>query len=192
MSPRDTAVDEHELYSRCNNTDDEADTLIAMMAILLLLHQRIGRPSRQLILGGDTDIVREGGALRIGMARFFTALHQELKKNPTLIDLLTWIYSSWIIPQHERVAVAKLVDGDTFRFRRVGNALQFFHQDAPADLNDSRYRALSTTVHELGLVSALHQPGRKLTASGKTLLWTGDLPAGAMAAAIEALSLGEA
>jgi hypothetical protein len=190
--PRDAAVDEHELFRWCSNADDDADTLVAMLSILLLVYQRIGTPARLLAAGSDMNIVREGGALRIGMARFFTALHQELKKNPTLMELLTWIYSSWIIPQHERVAVAKLVNGDTFRFRRVGTALQFFHQDAPAVLNDSRYLALSTTVHELGLVSALHQPQRKLTATGKALLSTGDLPAGAMAAAIEALTLSEA
>jgi hypothetical protein len=190
--PRDGAVDEHELFRWCSNASDDADTLVAMMSILLLVYQRIGTPARLLAAGSDMDIVREGGALRIGMARFFAALQRELKKNPTLIDLLTWIYSSWIIPQHERVAAAKLVNGDTFRFRRVGTAVQFFHQDAPAVLNDSRYLALSTTVHELGLVSALHQPQRKLTATGKTLLSAGDLATGAMAAAIEALTAGGA
>ena len=189
---RDDAVDEHELFAWCSNATDDGETLVAMLSILLLVYRRIGTPARLLTAGDDLDIVREGGALRIGMARFFTALHQQLKDNPTLYDLLTWIYGAWIIPQHERVAVAKLVNGDTFRFRRVGTALQFFHQDAPAVPNDSRYLALSTTIHELGLVNALHQPQRKLTAAGKALLASGDLPAGAISGAIEALTTGEA
>jgi hypothetical protein len=190
--PRDSALDEHELFRWCSNTTDDADTLVAMMSILLLIYQRIGLPARLLAVGNDLDIVREGGALRIGMGRFFTALHQELKRHPTLHELLSWLYSSWIIPQHERVAVAKLVNGDTFRFRRMGAAMQFFNNDAPAGLNDSRYLALSTTVHELGLVSAFRLPERKLTAAGRKLLTAGDLPGGAMVAAVEALSRGEA
>jgi hypothetical protein len=189
--PRD-AVDEHELCAWCSNATDDGETLVAMLSLLLLVYRRIGTPARFLTAGDDLDIVREGGALRIGMARFFTALHQQLKGNPTLFDLLTWIYRAWIIPQHERVAVAKLVNGDTFRFRRVGAALQFFHQEAPAVFNDSRYLALSTTIHELGLVNALHQPQRKLTTAGKALLASGDLPAGAIGGAIEALTTGAA
>lgn len=185
--PRHETLDEHALYQRCSNTNDDPDTLVAMLAILLLVYQRIGALERALGVAKDRDIVAEGGSVRIGMERFFTALRNELKTDPSVHDLLAWIYARYVIPQHERVAVAKLVNGDTFRFRRVGTAMQFFKNDAPADFNDSRYIALSTTVHELGLVGTLREPNRKLTAAGKTLLDTGDLPAGALQAAVDQL-----
>ena len=47
--------------------------------------------------------------------------------------------------------------------------------------NDSRFNALSTTVHELGWVSSFREAKRQLAASGKALLTDGDLPAGAVA-----------
>jgi hypothetical protein len=184
--PRHETLDEHALYQWCNDDDDD-ETLIAMMTILLLVYQRIGTPERTLGIVKDRDIVAEGGSLRIGMEQFFTALRTLLKTDPSLYDLLEWIYERHVIPQHERVAVAKLVNGDTFRFRRVGAAMQFFTNDAPAVFNDSRYLALSTTVHELGLISALREPHRALTAAGKTLRDTGDLPGGALNAAVDQL-----
>jgi hypothetical protein len=91
----------------------------------------------------------------------------------------------YIIPQHERVALAKLPE-DTFRFRRLGDTIRFFHNEAPATLNDSRFIALSTVIHELGLVSCLREPKRRVNAEGKELLTTGDLPAGALDAAAHA------
>ena len=53
--------------------------------------------------------------------------------------------------------------------------------------NDSRFRALSTTVHELGWVSTFNEADRRLTASGEHLLVDGDLPGGALAEAAERL-----
>ena len=87
-----------------------------------------------------------------------------------------------MIVQHERVATAKLPD-DTYRVRRIGDAVRFFAQESPAVFNDSRFRALSTTVHELGWVSTFNEPDRQLTESGQRLLVDGDLPGGALASA---------
>ena len=184
--PRHAMLDEHALHLWCDNRVDDADTLVAMLAVLLLVYQRVGTPQKLVSLGRDRSIVAEGSSARIGMERFFSLLRTRMKDEPTLLELLTWVYERHIIPQHERVAMAKLVNFDTFRFRRVGTSMQFFGGDAPATLNDSRFDALSTTIHELGLVSALHQPDRKLTRAGKQLLITGDLPAGALEAAAAA------
>jgi hypothetical protein len=49
--------------------------------------------------------------------------------------------------------------------------------------NDSRFLALSTTVHELGWVTTFREAERKLTPSGRALLTDGDLPSGALEAA---------
>ncbi len=181
--PRHVTLDEHALYQWCNSRVDDADTLVSMLAVLLLVYQRIGTLQRLVSLGRDRSIVAEGSSARIGMERFFTLLRTQMEDEPTLLELLVWVYERHIVPQHERVAMAKLVNGDTFRFRRVGAAMQFFGGDAPATFNDSRFDALSTSIHELGLVSSLHLPDRKLTAAGKKLLTTGDLPTGAMEAA---------
>jgi hypothetical protein len=78
-------------------------------------------------------------------------LNQRLLRDPTVAELSWWLIEDFVIVQHERVAAAKLPD-DTYRVRRVGDSLRFFAQEVPAGFNDSRFVALSTTVHELGWV----------------------------------------
>jgi len=182
--PHDT-LDEQALFRWCSNDTDDAETLVAMLAMVLLIHRRIGTPSRIADLGEDAQLLAEGGNLRIGMTRFFAQLTKRLMAGETLSDLARWLIHDFIIVQHERVATAKLPD-DTFRLRRVGDSVRFFpHQEVGAVLNNSRYVALSTTAHELGLVSSLREPQRQLTVTGRRLLEKGDLPAGALAAAAE-------
>jgi hypothetical protein len=106
-------------------------------------------------------------------------LNQRLLRDPTIADLAQWLIEDFVIVQHERVAAAKLPD-DTYRVRRVGHSLRFFAQETPAVFNDSRFLALSTTVHELGWVTTFREPDRKLSASGRALLTDGDLPRGAL------------
>lgn len=181
---RHDVLDEHALYTWCDNAYDDAETLVAMLAMLLLLYHRVGRPGRLAELHTDMDLLGEGDSLRIGMARFFNQLHKRLLAGRTLGDLARWIFTDFIITQHERVATAKLPE-DTFRFRRVGESLRFFDQGAPVRFNGSRFVALSTVAHELGLVSSLAQPRRRLTAAGRRLLEHGDLPTGALVRAAQ-------
>lgn len=179
--PRHDELDEHVLYAWCANSEDDAETLIAMLAILLLIHRRLGVPRRQADLGDDAGLLAEGGSQRIGMTRFHGLLHRRLIANQTIAELLQWIIIDCVVVQHERVATAKLpTSGDTFRFRRIGDALRFFPSDAPVAFNDSRFGALSTIAHELGLVSSLATERRKLTAAGRAMLADGDLPGGAV------------
>jgi hypothetical protein len=116
------------------------------------------------------------------MARFMHLLNQRLLRDPTIADLTQWLIEDFVIVQHERVATAKLPD-DTYRVRRVGDSLRVLAKETPAVFNDSRFTALSTTVHELGWVTTFREPGRKLTPSGRALLTEGDLPSGALEAA---------
>lgn len=184
--PRAELLDEHALYDWCHNVDDDAETVVAMLALLLLLYRRFGIPIRADDLtadGTDRELITEGRSRRIGMAGFFTLMHRKVMAGATMSDLARWVIKDFVIVQHERVATSKLPD-DTFRFRRVGNHIQFFAREAPAQFSDSRFDALSTTVEELGLVSALRDPARNLTPAGRRLLRDGDLPTGALTEAV--------
>ena len=180
---RHDTLDEHALYAWCDNTEDDAETLVAMLALLLVLHLRFGTPKRQAELAPDIDLLTAGGNTRIGMAGLFSRLSRELMRGRTLAEDLQWLIADYVIAQHERVAVRKLPE-DTFRFRGVGDSLRFFAMDAPVGLNNSRFDALSNVICELGFVSPLHERRRKLTESGKRLLEDGDLAAGALKHAV--------
>jgi hypothetical protein len=184
--PRHEGLDEHVLYQACQDIDtDDGRTLIALVALILLLRERFGLPKRGAEFGQEQSLLAEGGALRNGMARFMRLLNQRLLRNPTIAELARWLIEDFVIVQHERVAIAKLPD-DTYRVRRVGDSLRFFAQETPAGFNDSRFLALSTTVHELGWVATFRGAERKLTPSGHALLTDGDLPSGALETAAAA------
>ena len=124
--PRNSGLDEHALYSACRNDDeDDGRTLVALLTMVLLLRERFGLPSRSLEYVKEQTLLAEGGSLRIGMARFMHQLNQRMLRNPTLGELARWLIEDYVIVQHERVATAKLRD-DTYRVRRVGDALRFF------------------------------------------------------------------
>ena len=177
---RHEALDEHVLYQACRDHDtDDGRTLVALVALLLLLRERFGLPRRHSEYRREQHLLTEGGSLRNGMARFMHLLNQRLLRQVSLAALLQWLIDDFVIVQHERVATAKLPD-DTYRVRRVGDGLRFFPQEVPAAFNDSRFLALSTTVHELGWVATFREPKRTLTPSGRALLSGGDLPAGVL------------
>ncbi|WP_200863194.1 hypothetical protein [Rhodococcus ruber] len=183
--PPHGTLDEQVLFQWASDPTDDAETLAALLALMLLIYRRVGTPGRIADLGDDASLLSEGGSLRVGMAVFFGQLTKRLMAGDTLSDLARWMIHDFVIVQHERVATAKLPD-DTFRLRRVGDSVRFFpHQEAGAVLNNSRYVALSTTAHELGLVSSLREPQRRLTPTGRRLLQHGDLPAGALDSAAE-------
>jgi hypothetical protein len=176
--PRHESLDEHALYQACRNFDaDDGRTLIALFALILLLRERFGLPGRGAEFRQEQSLLAEGGSLRIGMARFMHLLNQRLLRGPTVAELARWLIEDFVIVQHERVATAKLPD-DTYRVRRVGDSLRFFAQETPAVFNDSRFLALSTTVHELGWVTTFREAERELTPSGQALLTHGALPSG--------------
>jgi hypothetical protein len=178
--PRHEDLDEHALYEACRDFDaDDGQTLVALVALILLLRERFGLPKRGAEFLHEQHLLAEGGALRNGMARFMHLLNQRLLRDPTVAELTRWLIEDFVIVQHERVATAKLPD-DTYRVRRVGDSLRFFAQEVPAVFNDSRFLALSTTVHELGWVSTFREAERELTPSGHALLTDGDLPGGAL------------
>ena len=175
MWPRHQGLDEHVLYQACQGFDtDDGRTLTALVALILLLRERFGLPKRSAEFAQEQSLLAEGRALRNGMARFMHLLNRRLLRDPTIAELARWLIEDFVIVQHERVATAKLPD-DTYRVRRVGEGLRFFAQETPAAFNDSRFLALSTTVHELGWVTTFRDAERELTPSWRALLTDGDL-----------------
>lgn len=176
-------LDEHKLYVMCRDRDeDDGETLVALLVLILLLRARFGVPQRWGEYPGEQGLLEEGGTARIGMGRFMRFLNRQLMRGASCGALLKWLIEDFVIVQHERVAASKLPD-DTYRVRRVGDSIRFFAQEVPAAFNDSRFIALSTSVHELGFVSSFREPNRTLTAAGTTLLAEGDLKPGALSAA---------
>lgn len=181
--PERKELDEGSLHLGTLKALHDGDTLLRLLAIILLIHQRLGTSDRVLSLDPTSQgLLRQGGSIRVGMDLFFRELTPRLASEQTIGELARWIVATRIVTQHERVAVAKLPD-DTFRLRRVGDMIRFFDKDALSPMNDSRFNALSKMVHELGLVTDFQQTGRTLTPAGAQLLADGDLPAGALDAA---------
>ncbi|MBN1878123.1 MAG: hypothetical protein JXA33_28130, partial [Anaerolineae bacterium] len=100
---------------------------------------------------------------------------RRLQNTPlTLGECARWLYADYVILQHRLVATGKLPD-NTLRFQREGNRLRFFALQNSLGFMDSRFRALSTTVYELGLCGDFRQPAHPLTPTGQRLLAEGDL-----------------
>lgn len=170
------AVTEHALY-RWAARNDEAAVIPAVLLILALIAVRIGTPATQAAHADDWDICLDGGVSRLALSRFFSQWRRHRMAGMTLGNAARWLLSDYIIRQHERVATAKLAQtGDTFRFRRQGDQLRFYEADTPARMTNSRFQALATTIHELGLTESLYADSHPLSPDGRRLLKSGDLP----------------
>jgi hypothetical protein len=173
--PQNSALTEDRLASwRAASLDDPA-LAAAMIALLLLIRERVGRPARQIQIGEDMDILAAGGAERLAMTRFFDRARRAIMAGATIGEFARSLVLDFVIRQHERVAMSKLPD-DTFRFRRDGDRLRFSTLRAEAGFNDSRFTAVSTIVAELGLDGGLQSADHALATAGASLFTTGHLP----------------
>jgi hypothetical protein len=106
---------------------------------------------------------------------FMRQLGRKLKEsNPTIKDIVQWLLRDYAILQHQIIATSKLPE-NTFRFRREGNGIIFFPHYNALEFRDSRFSAISTTVHELGLCGNFRKPKHPLTGDGVRLLERGAL-----------------
>ena len=113
---------------------------------------------------------------RLSLDGFVKSLHHRLTRQAsTIADVARWLYDEYIIQQHLTVATSKLPE-NTFRFQREGHRLRFVNLYNSLQFNDSRFDALSTTLHELGLCGDLQLASHPLTTDGAQLLATGNLP----------------
>ncbi|MDP9312412.1 MAG: hypothetical protein M3R24_16270 [Chloroflexota bacterium] len=170
----DAPVHEHRLYRLALLRSDGPEVMAAgMLTLLALLFLRFGLPDRWL--KPDWSISKMGYEGRLSVDGFVRAVRRRLDRRvETIGDMARWLYADYVILQHQIVATGKLPE-NTFRFQREGDRLHFYRLYNTLDLADSRFDAISTTVHELGLCGSLDQPAHALTSDGQRLLETGDL-----------------
>jgi len=143
---------------------------VTMLALIFL---RFGKSD--LRFQPDWAISRMGADGRLSVDRFLRAMHRRLERGDISIGETTrWLCADYVILQHQLVATSKLPD-NTFRFRREGNRLRFYSLRNALGFNDSRFYAISTTLHELGLSGEFSLPDHPLTSEGQRELAEGDL-----------------
>ena len=170
----DAPIQEQKLYRLAIEKSTVPHVMVAGMILLLsLIYLRFGLPGRWR--DPAWEISRLGQDGRLSLADFIQTLRQRLERRSTTIREVTqWLYNDYVILQHQLVAASKLPE-NTFRFQREGNRLLFYRLENSLSFMDSRFSALSTTVHELGLCGDLAQPVHPLTAEGQLLLDEGDV-----------------
>ncbi|HIE54153.1 MAG TPA: hypothetical protein EYP90_03040 [Chromatiaceae bacterium] len=169
-----TPVHEHRLYSLALGHRIEPDVMVAgMVTMLAVIYLRFGHP--ECWQRPEWEIAKMGRAGRLPLHGFIQDLRQRIQGGPiTINEIARWLYRDYIMLQHQVVATQKLPD-NTFRFRREGTRLQFYNLENRLSFMDSRYDALSTMIHELGLCGNLYHLDHPLTADGRLLLERGDL-----------------
>ncbi len=171
----DSPINEYRLHQFAYDDYEEnpALTVPAMITMLALVYLRFGQPS--LWQMPEWEISKMGEDGRLSVNAFIRTLHDNLATGwLALNDFARWMYRDYVILQHQLVATSKLPD-NTFRFQREGDRLRFFNIFNNWQFMDSRFDALSTTIHELGLCGKLEHPEHPLSTDGKKLLNTGDL-----------------
>ena len=128
-----------------------------------------------LWLQSEWAISRMGADGRLSVDGFVKTMHRRLQSGGISIGEITrWLFGDYIILQHQLVANSKLPD-NTFRFQREGDRLRFYNLWNSLTFMDSRFDALSTTLHELGLCGDFRRPSHPLTTDGQRLLADGNL-----------------
>jgi hypothetical protein len=167
-------VQEHRLSRLATVGSTEPGVLLAgMMALLGLVFLRFGRP--EIWFRDEWVLSRAGGDLRLSVDRFVKEMRRRIAASMSLGEFLRLLYRDSIINQHLLVANSKWPN-NTFRFERQGDRLHFHDLPARVSFQNSRFEALSTTIHELGLCGSLLRPTHPLTAEGRHLLHEGRLP----------------
>ena len=167
-------INEHRLYEEAMNTSNPPFVmtagLLAMLGLIVLRFQ-----DSPLQNSPAWEVARMGAEVRLSLDSFLRTLDRFIKAmRPTIFEVARWIYENHVILQHELVATSKLPE-NTFRFQRDGDYLQFFNLENTLGFTNSRFDAISATIHELGLCGDLHEPGHAVTPAGKRLLEMGDL-----------------
>jgi hypothetical protein len=166
-------INEDRLYSWALEQKGAPTTIIGMLTMLSLIYLRFGNPA--LWMKPEWEIARMGADIRLSLDGFIRHLDNR-QKSPsfTLSDACHWLINDYVITQHQLIASSKLPE-NTFRFQREGGRLRFFKLENSVDFMDSRFNAIQTTVHELGLCGSLDQTKHTLSPDGRQILEVGDL-----------------
>jgi hypothetical protein len=170
-----SSINEDKLYRLAigsKNHPKPGAMMTGMVAMLALIHLRYNIPD--LWIKPEWEISKMGSDGRLSLDGFLNNLSSRLRSGPvTIAEILRWIYEKYVIYQHQLVCYGKLPD-NTFRFKREGNRLHFNKLDNTLNFMNSRFEALSTTIHELGLCGDLFLTEHTLTTEGNMLLQQGD------------------
>lgn len=170
----DAPVQEQKLYLFAGKKLTKPHVVVAGMVLLLsLIYLRFGQSEQWRDPAWEISRLGEDG--RLSFHHFIQTIRQRLERRSTTIEeVAQWLYKDYIILQHQLVATSKWPE-NTFRFQREGNRLRFYRLKTPVNFTDSRFNALNTSIHELGLCGDLTQPVHHLTVEGRQLLAEGDV-----------------
>ena len=170
---------EHRLYELamgCRRSGSAARRIIVagMVVLLCLIYLRFGSPEQRLT--PEWSLARMGEEERLSLDRFVRTVRSRLQTgSTTLSEIGRWLIEQYVIRQHQLVAMGKLPE-NTVRFHREGDRLRFYRFTNELGFADSRFEAISTTLHELGLCGRFGSQNHALTSDGMQLLNEGDLP----------------
>jgi hypothetical protein len=167
-------LNEDSLYRSAQANRQAPEIMIAgMVTLLAIVYLRFSDPD--LWLQPEWAISRMGADGRLSVDGFIRTLDRRVRAGRVTIEELTrWLFRDYVILQHQLVATSKLPD-NTFRFQREGDHLRFFQHENALDFMNSRFDAISTTVHELGLCGDLRSLNHALSQDGRRLLEEGDV-----------------
>lgn len=170
------AASEHRILDQVWDLDlDGPEVPAAAVAILVATSLRLWPLEYQLKYATDWSLVAAGGQRRLSVARVVDDLRHHSKAGSTIGDVARWLCEHYVIRQHHRVALGKLPD-DTFRLRLDAGRVWFVDEPVAVEMNDPRYRALSTCAAEIGWTGPMNRANHAVTKRGRILLRTGDLP----------------
>ena len=165
----DAPLSEDALYRLGQSSGEPASRIAGGVTMLASLFLRFGRPETWMSPAW-ASISRCGEDGRLSIHAFMRSLRARLRAgSPTIFEIAHWLMTDYVVRQHQIVATSKLPD-NTFRFERDGNRLRFHRHYNPLGFSDSRFDALSTTVHELGFCGAFGSEQHGLTKAGEDLL----------------------
>lgn len=170
----DGSVQEDALYRLAEgNVDSAAASLTGMIVMLAAIALRFGDP--RLWARPEWEIARMGARERLSFDGFLRHL-ERLRKRPelTIAGVLRFLTERYVVAQHLMIARGKLPE-NTFRFEREGGGLRFYALPNPVAFADSRFDAISTHLHELGLCSRFAAKEHWLSEEGQQLLDQGDI-----------------
>ena len=161
-------INEDKLYQigRSNRRDGKF-VISGMLTMLAIIYLRFC--DNNLWQESEWEISKMGSDGRLSLDGFIRQTKRMVTDGLTIFEILKRIYENYIIQQHIIVATRKLPD-NSFRFRREGNRLRFFHHNNSIRFMSARFDSISTTVFELGYCDDLHLPNHSLSEYGEKLL----------------------
>jgi hypothetical protein len=170
-----SAINEYKFYQLARTKNNSLEIMVlGMLVILSLIYLRFERIKEDM--KNAWFISEMGGYDRLSLDYFIRSMRTKLKiSDISIIEIIKWIFSDFIIDQHIKIASNKLPE-NTFRFLKEGNKMIFFDiQNSSPTFNTSRFEAISTTVYELGLCGNFRSKQHNLKPDG-IKIFNGELP----------------